>query len=153
MVKNVTIPADQLPDGLDHGVWFDGSSIEGFARIAESDMFLVPDLESYAVIPWEREEDFITARMICDVYTPEGKPFTGDPRQCLKRAIEEARQMGFIYNVGPELEFFLFKPDAAGRPNPTPHDAAGYFDVSTDQATHIRRTMVRALSAFGIEVE
>lgn len=153
MVKNVTIPIAQLPDCLDHGVWFDGSSIEGFARIAESDMLLVPDLESYAIIPWDRGEGFTTARMICDVYTPDGKPFAGDPRNCLKAALEEARQMGFIYNVGPELEFFLFRPGADGQPAPTPHDAAGYFDVSTDLATHIRRHMVHALSAFGIEVE
>ena len=153
MVKNVTIPVAQLGDCLDHGVWFDGSSIEGFARIAESDMFLVPDLETYALIPWDRGEGFTTARMICDVYTPDGKPFAGDPRHVLKTALDEAAQMGFVYNVGPELEFFLFKSDSDGRPAPVPHDAAGYFDVSTDLATHIRRHMVRALEAFDIEVE
>ncbi len=153
MVKNVTIPVAQLADCLDHGVWFDGSSIEGFARIAESDMFLVPDLESYAVIPWDKGEGFTTARMICDIYTPDGKPFAGDPRNVLKLALEEAARMGFVYNVGPELEFFLFKNDSQGQPSPLPHDAAGYFDVSTDMATHIRRHMVRALGAFGIEVE
>jgi glutamine synthetase len=153
MVKNVTIPVAQLADCLDHGVWFDGSSIEGFARIAESDMFLVPDLESYAVIPWDKGEGFTTARMICDVYTPDGKPFAGDPRNVLKLALEEAARMGFVYNVGPELEFFLFKNDSQGQPSPLPHDVAGYFDVSTDMATHIRRHMVRALGAFGIEVE
>ena len=153
MVKNVTIPVAQLGDCLDHGVWFDGSSIEGFARIAESDMFLVPDLETYALIPWDSGEGFTTARMICDVYTPDGKPFAGDPRYVLKTALDEAAQMGFVYNVGPELEFFLFKSDSDGRPAPVPHDAAGYFDVSTDLATHIRRHMVRALEAFDIEVE
>jgi glutamine synthetase len=153
MVKNVMIPTTQFADCLDHGVWFDGSSIEGFARIAESDMFLVPDLESFAIIPWDRDEGFITARLICDVFTPEGQPFAGDPRNCLKQVLDEARKMGFIYNVGPELEFFLFKPGPDGRLLPNPHDNAGYFDVSTDQATHIRRAMVRALSAFGIEVE
>ncbi len=153
MVKNVTIPVAQLPDCLDHGVWFDGSSIEGFARIAESDMYLMPDLDSYALIPWDQGAGFTTARLICDVYTPDGKPFAGDPRYVLKRVQEEAAQMGYIYNVGPELEFFLFRPDEHGRPTPYPHDAAGYFDVSTDQATHIRRHMVRALTAFGIEVE
>jgi glutamine synthetase len=153
MVKNVTIPVAQLPDCLDHGVWFDGSSIEGFARIAESDMFLVPDLESYAPIPWDNGAGFPTARMICDVYTPDGKPFAGDPRHILKQANDEAAQMGMGFNVGPELEFFLFKTDASGRPAPDPHDVAGYFDVSTDLATHIRRQMVRALSTFGIEVE
>src|SRR5882757_4943752 len=86
MVKNVTIPVAQLPDCLDHGVWFDGSAIEGFARVAESDMFLVPDLETYAIIPWDA--GFTTARLICDVYTPDGKPFAGDPRHVLRSALE-----------------------------------------------------------------
>lgn len=153
MVKNVTIPVQQLADCLDHGVWFDGSSIEGFARIAESDMFLVPDRASYAVIPWDAHAGFLTARLICDVYTPDGQPFAGDPRYILKRAIAAAAAMGMEYHVGPELEFFLFKTDATGRPTASPHDVAGYFDVSTDLATHIRRQMVRALAAFGIEVE
>ncbi|MBK9713930.1 MAG: glutamine synthetase [Kouleothrix sp.] len=153
LVKNVTIPVQQLHDCLDHGVWFDGSAIEGFARVAESDMFLVPDLETYAVIPWDQAAGYPTARMICDVYTPDGKPFAGDPRYILKLAVDDAARMGMLYNVGPELEFFLFKPGAAGNPLPDPHDAAGYFDVSTDMATHIRRQMVRALAAFGIEVE
>lgn len=153
LVKNVTIPVDQLADCLDHGVWFDGSSIEGFARIAESDMFLVPDLGTYALIPWDQGDGFVTARMICDVYTPDGRPFAGDPRHVLKSALEEVAQMGLVYNVGPELEFFLFKRGPDGRPSQLPHDDAGYFDVSTDMATHIRRHMVRALTAFGIEVE
>jgi glutamine synthetase len=153
MVKNVTIPVRQLPDCLDHGVWFDGSSIEGFARIAESDMFLIPDRETYAVIPWDQAAGYPTARMICDVYTPDGKPFAGDPRHILRTAVAEAAREGMVYNVGPELEFFLFKPGASGAPMPDPHDAAGYFDVSTDMATHIRRQMVRALAAFEIEVE
>jgi glutamine synthetase len=152
LVKNVTIPVQQLPDCLDHGVWFDGSSIEGFARVAESDMFLVPDLDTYAVIPWDMAAGYPTARMICDVYMPDGKPFGGDPRHILRAAVEEAAGQGMVYNVGPELEFFLFKPGAGG-PAPDPHDAAGYFDVSTDMATHVRRQMVRALAAFGIEVE
>src|SRR5215467_11087060 len=107
MVKNVTILVAQLGDCLDHGVWFDGSSIEGFARIAESDMFLVPDLESFAVVPWDRGEGFTTARLICDVFTPDGKPFAGDPRYVLKSAMAEAERMGYVYNCGPELEFFL----------------------------------------------
>ncbi|HJZ46036.1 MAG TPA: type I glutamate--ammonia ligase [Roseiflexaceae bacterium] len=153
MVKNVTIPVAQLPDCLDHGVWFDGSSIEGFARIAESDMFLVPDLETFAIVPWDQGAGFTTARMICDVFTPDGKPFAGDPRFVLKNALEDCARLGLIYNVGPELEFFLFKTDTVGQPAPDPNDAAGYFDVSTDMASHIRRHMVRALESFGIEVE
>ena len=153
MVKNVTIPVAQLTDCLDHGVWFDGSAIEGFARIAESDMFLVPDLETFAIVPWDQGAGFTTARMICDVFTPDGKPFAGDPRYVLKTALEDCAKLGLIYNVGPELEFFLFKTDADGQPAPDPNDAAGYFDVSTDMASHIRRHMVRALASFGIEVE
>lgn len=153
IIKNITIPINQLEDALDHGVWFDGSSIEGFARIAESDMYLQLDLDTYALIPWESEGDTITARFICDVYTPNGDPFPGDPRRALKNVLQEARDMGYIFNTGPELEFFLFKPGPDGQPHPTPHDAAGYFDVSTDYATHIRRQMVKALQRFGIVVE
>lgn len=153
IIKNITIPVSQLGDALDHGVWFDGSSIEGFARIAESDMYLQLDLDTYAVIPWESEGDTVTGRFICDVYTPSGDPFPGDPRRALKNVLAEARDMGFIFNTGPELEFFLFKPAADGSPQPIPHDAAGYFDVSTDYATGIRRQMVKALQGFGIVVE
>src|SRR5919199_4011051 len=108
MVKSVTIPVHQLADCIDHGKWFDGSSIEGFARIAESDMYLDPDLATFAVIPWERGPD-TTAKVICDVYTPEGEPFHGDPRYVLKRAIAEAAALGYRFNTGPELEFFLLR--------------------------------------------
>ncbi len=153
MVKNVTIPVSELPDCLDHGVWFDGSSLEGFARVAESDMYLVPDLETFAIIPWDEAAGFVTARMICDVHTPEGKPFAGDPRYALRRALDVAHRMGMTFYVGPEVEFFLFRSGPDGRPALIPHDVAGYFDATTDAATHIRRRMVRALSAFGIEVE
>lgn len=153
IIKNVTIPVSQINAALDHGVWFDGSSIEGFARIAESDMYLVLDLDTYALIPWESTGEYATVRFICDVYTPDGQPFAGDPRGALKRVLAEAHEMGFIYNTGPELEFFLFKPGPNGELKPHPHDAAGYFDVSTDYATHIRRQMVSALQNFGITVE
>ena len=153
IIKNITIPSTQLEGALDHGVWFDGSSIEGFARIAESDMYLVLDTATYALIPWESTGDYATARFICDVYTPNGDPFPGDPRGALKRVLAQAHEMGFVYNTGPELEFFLFKPGPNGELAPVPHDAAGYFDVSTDYATHIRRQMVSALQGFGIRVE
>ena len=155
MVKNVTIPIGELSDCLDHGVWFDGSSIEGLARVksAESDMYLVPDLDTYATIPWDQAEGVPTARIICDIYTPDGKPFAGDPRTLLKKTLEEATQIGYSYTIGPEIEFFLFRPDAAGNPSLTPHDFAGYFDVSTDLATHVRRRVVQALSAMHVEVE
>lgn len=150
--KTVTIPVEELPDALDHGVWFDGSSIEGFARMVESDMYLVPDLSTYAVIPWDRHEGMITARLICSVYTPDGKPFAGDPRNVLSRMLDQAAAAGYRFMVAPELEFFLFKTDPNGRIL-EPHDKAGYFDVSTDLATHIRRQMARTLQAMGITVE
>ena len=129
IIKNVTIPVSQIEDMLDHGVWFDGSSIEGYARIAESDMFLVPDLDTYAVIPWDSEPEMATARFICDVYTPKGDPFPGDPRRALKNVMSEAADLGSIFNTGPEVEFFLFKRGENGILNPVPHDHAGYFDV------------------------
>ncbi len=153
-VKNVTIPIAQLNDTLDHGTWFDGSSIEGFARIAESDMYLAPDPTTFAVLPW-LSGDQATARLICNVYTPNAQPFIGDPRAVLARVLDEAERMGFVYNTGPELEFFLLRPYPDGSVNPPviPQDTAGYFDVQTDVASSIRRQMVHALSAFGIEVE
>lgn len=152
VVKSVGIPVTMWNDVLDHGMWFDGSSVQGFARIAESDMLLHPDLDTFAVIPWDA--DVPTARVICDVHMPTGEPFGGDPRQVLKRALAKAAAMGYEYYTGPELEFFLFKPNADGSLLPlTPHDQAGYFDVSTDQAHSVRRQMVTALAAFGITVE
>lgn len=151
-VKQVTIPVDQWPSAVEQGVWFDGSSIEGFARIAESDMYLVPDLRTFAVIPWD-QDGLVTARVICDVCMPNGDPFEGDPRYVLKRAMADAREMGYVFNTGPEFEFFLFRCPEPGQPSPEPHDRAGYFDVSTDQAHNVRGKMVKALQAFGIEVE
>src|SRR6266540_1682784 len=128
MVKNVTIPAHELRAALQNGIWFDGSSIEGFARIAESDMHLRPDVSTFAIIPWLTGEE-ATARLICDVYTPDGQPFPGDPRSILRSAIDDAAQMGFLYNTGPELEFFLLKPNSDGSMiPPIPHDSGSYFD-------------------------
>lgn len=154
-VKSVTIPVQELPAAIDHGVWFDGSSVEGFARVAESDMYLVPDPSTFAVLPWlATVPDQHTARMLCHVYTPNGQPFVGDPRAVLRRVVEEAESMGFIYNIGPELEFFLLRPDDNGTISiPRPYDSGGYFDVSTDLDANIRRQMVSALGHFGIEVE
>lgn len=152
IAKHVTIPIGHWDTAVSHGVWFDGSSVEGFARIAESDMYLVPDLSTFAVIPWEM--DLSTARVICDVYTPDGEPFAGDPRFVLKRQLERAASMGLDYLVGPELEFFLFERHADGSLIPLkPHDQAGYFDVSTDLAHSVRRQMVDALQSMGIQVE
>ena len=151
-VKQVTIPTGGLDDAVAHGVWFDGSSIEGFVRIAESDMYLVPDLQTFAVIPWDNGSH-ATARIICDVYTPDGEPFAGDPRHVLRRAMAEAEALGYRYFTGPEPEFFLFKRGADGAPVLDPHDRAGYFDVSTDLGVDVRRQMVNALEAMGIDVE
>jgi glutamine synthetase len=152
-VKSVTIPAHQLPGALEQGVWFDGSSIEGFARIAESDMYLVPDTQTFAVLPWLSGKD-ITGRLICNVYTPNGHPFIGDPRAVLARVLDEAAKMGFTFETGPELEFFLLKPNPDGSIiPPVPQDETGYFDQPTDIAGGLRREMTSALEAFGIVVE
>ena len=153
-LKAVTIPVWKLEDAIDQNVWFDGSSIEGFTRIHESDMFLKLDLDTFAVIPWTKGSTSGTrARIICDVYMPDGTPFEGDPRGILKRQLERAKQMGYVFNVGPELEFFLFKRNAEGKLAPLPHDEAGYFDQTTDLASEIRQEMTFALQAFGIDVE
>ncbi|HLP16577.1 MAG TPA: type I glutamate--ammonia ligase [Bacteroidota bacterium] len=153
-VKNITIPTQELATTLNHGIWFDGSSIEGFARVAESDMYLVPDRSTFAIIPWLTGGD-ATARLLCNVFTPDGQPFIGDPRAVLARVIAEAEAMGFVYNTGPEFEFYLLKRHIDGTVLPlTPQDNAGYFDVPTDMvATGIWRQMTETLSAFGIEAE
>lgn len=152
-IKSVTIPVHKLAESLEKGTWFDGSSIEGFTRIAESDMYLKPDPTTYAVLPWEPADKKV-ARFICDVYMPDGKPFEGDPRHILKKVMKEAEELGFSYKVGPELEFFLFKPREDGGIAPLPHDSAGYFDYSPrDLAGNIRSDIIGALEALGLEVE
>ncbi len=154
IVKAVTIPIHRMEDSVRHGTWFDGSSIEGFTRIAESDQYLMPDMSTFAEIPWQKGDGPRgTARVICDVFTPRGEPFVGDPRHVLRRQVERAKKLGYIVNMGPELEFFLFNRTADGRIAPLPHDMAGYFDFSTDLAQEIRQDMVDALEAFGIKVE
>jgi glutamine synthetase len=153
VVKNVTIPAHELPEALENGIWFDGSSIEGFARLAESDMHLRPDISTFVEIPW-LSGDEATARLICDVYTPESQPFQGDPRSVLRQAIAKAEEMGFSYHTGPELEFFLLKPNPDGSLiPPTPHDSASYFDAPSDMAAGLRRQMANTLEALGLQVE
>ncbi len=154
IVKAVTIPIHRMEDSVKHGTWFDGSSIEGFTRIAESDQYLMPDMDTFAEIPWQQGAGPRgTARVICDVFTPRGEPFVGDPRHILRRQVERARKLGYVVNMGPELEFFLFRRDEGGKIAPLPHDMAGYFDFSTDLAQEIRQDMVDALEAFGIKVE
>jgi glutamine synthetase len=153
ILKGVTIPISKLEGAIDDGLWFDGSSIEGFTRIFESDMYLELDLDTYAVIPWTMNEgNTVVARFMCDVFMPDGKPFEGDPRYILKRQLERAKKLGYIFNVGPELEFFLFRKEN-GKLLPLPHDTAGYFDQTTDLAVEIRQDMTEALHAFGIDVE
>ena len=122
-IKSATVPIERLPDILDKGIWFDGSSIQGFVRICESDMILVPDPATYQVIPW-KVEGKESARFICDVHTPEGEPFEGDPRSILKRAIAESKKLGFDFYTGPEVEFYLLKRED-GRTTITPHDIGG----------------------------
>jgi glutamine synthetase len=162
IVKGVTIPLHQLEGSLKNGTWFDGSSIEGFTRIAESDQFLKPDMDTFAEIPWKPGHSELgsgplgsrgTARVICDVFTPNGQAFAGDPRGVLKRQLARATKLGYVWNAGPELEFFLFRKDGNGEIKPLPHDNAGYFDFSTDLGANIRQDMVNALEAFGISVE
>jgi glutamine synthetase len=151
-LKAVTIPVHKLEDAIDHNVWFDGSSIEGFTRIFEADMYLKPDLNTFAVLPWTMKDEDVTARLICDSYMPDGTPFEGDPRNVLKRQLEEAKALGLTFNTGPELEFFLFEADERGRIQEV-HDGAGYFDQHEDRGLGIRRHMAFALDHMGIEVE
>ncbi len=151
--KMCEITVERLEDTLSDGTWFDGSSIEGFARIAESDMFLVPDPKTWATLPWTGNK---TARIICDVYVDEKTPFSGDPRCVLRRQLARAEKMGFEYKVGPELEFFIFKGmNGDGDPSSAQmHDNAGYFDLSTrDEAVELRQEMVPALERMGMKIE
>lgn len=151
IVKSVAIPIHQFEDACLNGKWFDGSSIEGFARIAESDMFLVPDLSTWAVMPWERAEES-TARAICWVYNPNGDMFEGDPRRVLASAMDYAAALGYKFNTGPELEFFLFRKKD-GKVTDETHDLGGYFDLTGDLGADVRKDMVNALEGMGIKVE
>ena len=151
--KSVTIPVDQLPRALKDGIWFDGSSIEGFARIYESDRILIPDPRTYRVLPWSVPERR-RARLFCDVYGPDGTPSPSDPRTALRRMTARAADMGYIYNTGPELEFFIFEHNNNHSIHPVPYDVVGYFDFSPrDTAQQVRSEIVLALKALGIEVE
>ncbi len=149
--KRVTIPAKQAKNALEHGVWFDGSSIEGFARIYESDMLLRPDLDTYSILPWF-EENGRTAQLICDVYLPDERPFEGDPRGVLKRALKKASEKGLTYNVGPEIEFFLMERSAL--PELKPHDHKGYFDLGVQsRAVEMCQESMRHMEYFGMRCE
>ncbi len=153
IVKSVSIPVNRLGKALDSGTSFDGSSIEGFARIQESDMVLHPDISSFSLLPWKAKGDKNVGRLICDVYKPSGEPFKGDPRNVLARMMQKAEDMGYTMNVGPELEFFLFNR-VNGKATTEPHDSAGYFDFAPiDLAEDIRREIMLALTEMGLKIE
>ena len=152
-LKNIAITSSQLEKALDNKCMFDGSSVEGFVRIEESDMYLYPAYDTFEIFPWRPQQGKV-ARLICDVYTPDGKPFEGDPRWILKKVINEAKDMGYIFEVGPECEFFLFHTDDNGLPTTLSHEKAGYFDLGpTDLGENVRRDMVLTLEDMGFEIE
>ncbi|EOB3456407.1 type I glutamate--ammonia ligase [Enterococcus hirae] len=153
-IKNVEVPVSQIDKVLENKMMFDGSSIEGFVRIEESDMYLYPDLSTWMIFPWESDHGKV-ARLICDIYNPDGTPFAGDPRGNLKRALKDMRNLGFTsFNLGPEPEFFLFKLDEDGGITTTLNDKGGYFDFApTDLGENCRRDIVLELESLGFEVE
>ncbi|MFZ5634105.1 MAG: type I glutamate--ammonia ligase [Bacillota bacterium] len=153
VLKNVAITVEQLDKALDGELMFDGSSIEGFVRIEESDMYLRPDPDTFVVFPWRPREGAV-ARLMCDVYNPDGTPFEGCPRNALKKVLAEAATMGYTMYVGPECEFFLFQVDESGRPTLKTHDNAGYFDLTpVDMGENARRSVVMTLEEMGFEIE
>lgn len=152
-VKSVDIPAHRLEVALEDGIWFDGSSVEGFARIQESDMRLVIDKNTYSVLPWSADERR-RGRVFCDIFQPDGKPFPGDPRGTLKRILAQIEERGWTLNIGPEPEFFLFKRSDPVNIHPVPHDVGGYFDFSaSDEALRVRAELMDALSTMGLQIE
>jgi glutamine synthetase len=151
--KNVEVPASQFEKALAGDIMFDGSSIEGFVRVEESDMLLVPDLSTFQVFPWGDPQARV-GRLICDIYKPDGTPFEGDPRYVLKRVLKKAESMGFTMNAGMEAEFFVFKGDTPGRPSTLTHDIGGYFDLApADLGEDARRAIIGVLEQMGFEVE
>jgi len=153
VVKSVDIPVHRLETALEDGIWFDGSSVEGFARIQESDLRLVPDASTYAVLPWSPIE-MRRARVFCEIYQPDGTPFPGDPRGALRKILTRINERGWVYNVGPEPEFFLFRKNGPDSIHPVPHDIGGYFDFSAnDDAVRVRTELMDALALMGLEVE
>jgi glutamine synthetase len=152
-LKNVAITASQIEKALDNQIAIDGSSIEGFVRIQESDQYLYPDLDSFTILPWRPQYGRV-ARLICDVHNPDGTPFVGDPRYVLKRVLQEASDLGYAFNVGPECEFFLFQTDDSGAPITKTDDEAGYFDLGPlDRGEGTRREICIALEEMGFEIE
>ena len=152
-LKNVAITASQIEKAVNNQIMIDGSSIEGFVRIEESDQYLWPDLDTFSVLPWRPQYGKV-ARLICDVHNPNGTPFVGDPRNVLMRVLRRASDMGFTFNVGPELEFFLFQTDENGKPTTQTSDEAGYFDLGPlDHGESTRREICLSLEQMGFEIE
>ncbi|NLC72890.1 MAG: type I glutamate--ammonia ligase [Ruminococcaceae bacterium] len=152
-LKNVAITSSQLEKALDNQISIDGSSIEGFTRIHESDQYLHPDPNTFAIFPWHTQNGRV-ARLICDVYNPDNTPFIGDPRYILKSALKKAADLGYTFNVGPECEFFLFEIDKDGNPTTKTSDEAGYFDLGPiDHGEITRRSICLALESMGFEIE
>ena len=153
-MKNIAVPLSQIEKALDGKMMFDGSSIDGFVRINESDMYLKPDYNTFTVLPWRNQNGTNAARIICDVYNPDGTPFSGCPRNNLKRVLADAKAMGYTMNVGTEAEFFLFEKDEEGRATTKTSDVAGYFDVDPDDCgINCRREIIETLEAMGFEIE
>lgn len=153
MMKNMAVTAGQLQNAVEHGCLFDGAAVDGLARPEESDMYLKPDLDTMAVFPWRPQQGKV-ARLICDVLKPDGRPSEGDSRYILKKVIDEAKELGYTFNVGPECEFFLFHTDNDGLPTTVTHEQAGYFDLSPlDLGENARRDIILNLEEMGFEIE
>lgn len=153
IVKNMSIPVEQIEKALDNKMMLDGSSIRGFRNIETSDMYFRPDLNTFAILPWRPKEGAV-ARLICDIYNPDGTPFEGCPRNNLKRVLKKAHDMGYTFNVGPECEFFVFELDEHGYPTTTPIDEGGYYEVEpADQGADLRRAIIYCLQELGFDIE
>ncbi|NLW70791.1 MAG: glutamine synthetase, partial [Eubacteriaceae bacterium] len=153
-MKNLAVTVEQLDKVLNNEIMFDGSSVDGFVRIEESDMYLRADLSTFEIYPWTKNTPAVEARLICDTYNSDGKPFSGCPRNILRRAIEMASEMGYTMNVGPECEFYLFNTDATGATTLDTNDKAAYFDLApVDKGEQARKDMVMTLKQFGFEIE
>ncbi|MDR0139836.1 type I glutamate--ammonia ligase [Metabacillus idriensis] len=152
-LKHVTITADQIDEAVEGKMMFDGSSIRGFCPIHQSDLYLKPDLNTFAIIPWSVEEKYAEARFLCSILNPEMTPYEGDPRYVLQLAMKRAKSLGYSISIGPELEFFLFKTDENGNPTTNPHDQGGYFEPSHDLGEKVRLEIYRSLKAMGFKIE
>jgi glutamine synthetase len=152
-VKSVDVPAERMERVAEDGIWFDGSSVQGFARIQESDMRLKPDVDTYAVLPWS-EPERRRARIFCDIFQPDGSAFPGDPRGTLKRVLSTIEKKGWKFNIGPEPEFFLLRKNGPNMIHPVPHDVGGYFDFSaSDEAQRVRNELMLALASMDLDIE